>query len=60
MLVTPFSLVFSMIQLRERVSKLKEDHDRIYHLNRAEGMPSVNWGNIMEDKQVRHSERLLL
>uniref|UniRef100_A0A3B5LYF5 Uncharacterized protein n=1 Tax=Xiphophorus couchianus TaxID=32473 RepID=A0A3B5LYF5_9TELE len=39
-----------MIQLRERVNKLKEDHDRIYHLNRAEGMPSVNWGNIMEDK----------
>ncbi|XP_007568356.1 periplakin isoform X2 [Poecilia formosa] len=39
-----------MVQLRERVNKLKEDHDRIYHLNRAEGMPSVNWGNIMEDK----------
>ncbi|XP_015255171.1 PREDICTED: periplakin [Cyprinodon variegatus] len=39
-----------MIQLRERVNKLKEDHDRIYHLSRTEGMPSVNWGNIMEEK----------
>ncbi|XP_021180706.2 periplakin [Fundulus heteroclitus] len=39
-----------MIQLRERVVKLKEDHERIYHLSRTEGMPSVNWGNIMEDK----------
>lgn len=39
-----------MIQLRERVMKLKEDHERIYHLIRTEGMPSVNWGNIMDDK----------
>ncbi|MEQ2274752.1 hypothetical protein XENORESO_009774 [Xenotaenia resolanae] len=39
-----------MFQLRERVNKLKEEHDRIYHLSRTEGMPSVNWDNIMEDK----------
>uniref|UniRef100_A0A7N6AD39 Periplakin n=1 Tax=Anabas testudineus TaxID=64144 RepID=A0A7N6AD39_ANATE len=40
----------SMKQLRERVMKLKEDHDRIYHLVRTEGMPSVNWGNMMDEK----------
>uniref|UniRef100_A0A7N6ABP4 Periplakin n=1 Tax=Anabas testudineus TaxID=64144 RepID=A0A7N6ABP4_ANATE len=39
-----------MKQLRERVMKLKEDHDRIYHLVRTEGMPSVNWGNMMDEK----------
>ncbi|KAM9745636.1 periplakin [Menidia menidia] len=39
-----------MKQLRERVMKLKEDHDRIYHLTRTEGMPSINWGNMMDEK----------
>ncbi|AWP18277.1 putative periplakin [Scophthalmus maximus] len=39
-----------MRQLRERVMKLREDHDRIYHLIRTEGMPSINWGNMMDEK----------
>ncbi|KAM4530554.1 periplakin [Odontesthes bonariensis] len=39
-----------MKQLRERVMKLKEDQDRIYHLTRTEGMPSINWGNMMDEK----------
>uniref|UniRef100_A0A667Y6N5 Periplakin n=1 Tax=Myripristis murdjan TaxID=586833 RepID=A0A667Y6N5_9TELE len=39
-----------MKQLRERVMKLKEDHDRIYHLTRSEGMPSINWGTIIDEK----------
>ncbi|XP_062264058.1 periplakin [Platichthys flesus] len=39
-----------MRQLRERVMKLREDHDRIYHLVRTEGMPSINWGNMMDEK----------
>uniref|UniRef100_A0A665U611 Desmoplakin SH3 domain-containing protein n=1 Tax=Echeneis naucrates TaxID=173247 RepID=A0A665U611_ECHNA len=39
-----------MIQLRERVMKLREDHDRIYHLIRTEGKPSINWGNMMDEK----------
>ncbi|XP_067427212.1 periplakin [Thunnus thynnus] len=39
-----------MKQLRERVMKLREDHDRIYHLTRTEGMPSINWGNMMDEK----------
>ncbi|CAB1350232.1 unnamed protein product [Coregonus sp. 'balchen'] len=41
-----------MKQLRERLSKLREDHDRIYHLTRSEGLPSVNWGKIIDEKQV--------
>ncbi|XP_031726931.1 periplakin [Anarrhichthys ocellatus] len=39
-----------MRQLREKVLKLKEDHDRIYHLTRTEGKPSINWGNMMDEK----------
>ncbi|XP_041856858.1 periplakin [Melanotaenia boesemani] len=39
-----------MRQLRERVTKLREDHDRIYHLLRTEGKPSINWGNMMDEK----------
>nr|XP_020463998.1 periplakin [Monopterus albus] len=39
-----------MKQLRDRVRKLKEDHDRIYHLVRTEGIPSINWGNMMDEK----------
>ncbi|XP_046893628.1 periplakin [Hypomesus transpacificus] len=39
-----------MRQLRDRVMKLREDHDHIYHLTRSEGMPSVNWGKIMDEK----------
>ena len=42
-----------MKQLRVRLRKLREDHDRIYHLTRSEGLPSVNWGRIIEEKQVR-------
>ncbi|XP_072298454.1 periplakin [Eucyclogobius newberryi] len=39
-----------MKQLRERVIRLREDHDRIYHLIRTEGMPTVNWGNMIDEK----------
>ncbi|KAI4821678.1 hypothetical protein KUCAC02_007272 [Chaenocephalus aceratus] len=39
-----------MRQLREKVIKLKEDHDRIYHLTRTEGLPSISWGNMMDEK----------
>lgn len=39
-----------MRQLREKVMKLREDHDRIYHLIRTEGKPSINWGNMMDEK----------
>lgn len=44
--------VISMKQLRERVFKLREDCDHIYHLNRSEGKPSINWGNMMDEKLV--------
>ncbi|KAK7938827.1 hypothetical protein WMY93_002153 [Mugilogobius chulae] len=44
------SSILSMKQLRERVMKLREDHDRIYHLIRTEGMPTVNWGNMIDEK----------
>uniref|UniRef100_A0A672Z2C4 Uncharacterized protein n=1 Tax=Sphaeramia orbicularis TaxID=375764 RepID=A0A672Z2C4_9TELE len=39
-----------MRQLRDRVMKLKEDHDRIYHLHRSEGVPTINWGNMIDEK----------
>nr|XP_057904092.1 periplakin [Doryrhamphus excisus] len=39
-----------MKQLRERVMKLREDHDRIYQLSRTEGVPTINWGNMMDEK----------
>ncbi|XP_034566534.1 periplakin [Notolabrus celidotus] len=39
-----------MRQLRERVRKLKEDHSHIYHLSRTEGKPTINWGNMMDEK----------
>lgn len=44
--------VSSVKQLRTRVMKLKDDHDRIYHLTRTEGVPTINWGNIMDEKLV--------
>uniref|UniRef100_A0A8C4ZQZ0 Desmoplakin SH3 domain-containing protein n=1 Tax=Gadus morhua TaxID=8049 RepID=A0A8C4ZQZ0_GADMO len=40
----------SMKQLRERVMKLKEDHDHIYHLTRSDARPSINWGKIIDEK----------
>ncbi|XP_036409076.1 periplakin [Megalops cyprinoides] len=39
-------------QLRYRVMKLREEHDRIYNVTRSEGLPSVNWGKIIEEKQA--------
>ncbi|XP_049601631.1 periplakin [Syngnathus scovelli] len=39
-----------MRQLRERVNKLRDDHERIYQLLRTEGVPTINWGNMMDEK----------
>ncbi|XP_068605686.1 periplakin [Brachionichthys hirsutus] len=39
-----------MKQLRDRVMKLKQDYDHIYHLIRTEGKPTINWGNMMDEK----------
>lgn len=47
--------VFSMKQLRDRVMKLKEEHGHIYHLVRTEGKPTINWGNMMDEKLVNKS-----
>lgn len=47
-----FLCVISMVQLRDRVMKLKEDYDNIYQLVRTEGMPTINWGNMMDEKLV--------
>uniref|UniRef100_A0A671UW45 Periplakin n=1 Tax=Sparus aurata TaxID=8175 RepID=A0A671UW45_SPAAU len=48
--LTYYVCVLSMKQLRDRVMKLREDHDHIYHLSRTEGKPSINWGTMMDDK----------
>ena len=50
--LTYYVRVLSMKQLRDRVMKLREDHDHIYHLSRTEGKPSINWGTMMDDKLV--------
>lgn len=47
-----FVCLCSMKQLRERVNKLREDHERIYQLLRTEGVPTINWGNMMDEKLV--------
>ncbi|XP_061605604.1 periplakin [Phyllopteryx taeniolatus] len=39
-----------MRQLRERVMKLREDRERIYQLIRTDGVPTINWGNMMDEK----------
>uniref|UniRef100_A0A8C4FE13 Periplakin n=1 Tax=Dicentrarchus labrax TaxID=13489 RepID=A0A8C4FE13_DICLA len=39
-----------MKQLRDRVIKLREECDHIYHLSRSEGRPSINWGTMMDEK----------
>ncbi|XP_076852637.1 periplakin [Brachyhypopomus gauderio] len=41
-----------MKQLRERVMKLRDEHNHIYHLTRSEGVPSVNWGKVIDEKLV--------
>ncbi|KAK3552203.1 hypothetical protein QTP86_005268 [Hemibagrus guttatus] len=41
-----------MKQLRERVKKLRNDHNHIYLLTRSEGVPSVNWGKIIDEKMA--------
>uniref|UniRef100_A0A8K9XRD1 Periplakin n=1 Tax=Oncorhynchus mykiss TaxID=8022 RepID=A0A8K9XRD1_ONCMY len=54
---SPCVVSSSMKQLRVRLRKLREDHDRIYHLTRSEGLPSVNWGRIIEEKQGNLSNK---
>ncbi|XP_061761899.1 periplakin [Nerophis ophidion] len=46
-----------MRQLRERVNKLREDHERIYQLIRTEGVPTINWGNMMDEKLANLSNK---
>lgn len=41
-----------MKQLRVRVMKLREEHDRIYNITRSEHVPTVNWGKMIDEKQV--------
>uniref|UniRef100_A0AAZ3PAM8 Periplakin n=1 Tax=Oncorhynchus tshawytscha TaxID=74940 RepID=A0AAZ3PAM8_ONCTS len=53
----PQAEMIDMKQLRVRLRKLREDHDRIYHLTRSEGLPSVNWGRIIEEKQGNLSNK---
>lgn len=48
-----------MKQLRDRVMKLREDSDHIYALSRTEGRPSINWGNMIDEKLVWKSEAFL-
>lgn len=48
-----------MMQLRERVKKLRNDHNHIYHLTRSEGVPSVDWGKIIDEKTVSNQDYLL-
>ncbi|XP_023654268.2 periplakin [Paramormyrops kingsleyae] len=38
-------------QLRARVNKLREEHSRIYQLTRSEGLPTVDWGQVIDEKQ---------
>ncbi|XP_042578372.1 periplakin-like [Cyprinus carpio] len=39
-----------MKQLRVRVMKLHDEHDRIYRITRTEQVPTVNWGKIVDEK----------
>uniref|UniRef100_A0A671RGV0 Periplakin-like n=1 Tax=Sinocyclocheilus anshuiensis TaxID=1608454 RepID=A0A671RGV0_9TELE len=43
-------IVKDMKQLRVRVMKLREEHDRIYRITRTEQVPTVNWGKIVDEK----------
>lgn len=49
-----------MKQLRERVIKLREEHDQIYNLTRTEGKPIFNWGSMIDEKLVLKSEAFLV
>ncbi|KAJ8250952.1 hypothetical protein GJAV_G00215220 [Gymnothorax javanicus] len=40
-----------MQQLRSRVQKLRDEHDKIYNITRTEGLPSINWGSIIDEKE---------
>lgn len=39
-----------MRQLRVRVMKLQDDHNRIYNTTRSEQVPTVNWGKMIDEK----------
>ncbi|KAI7803000.1 periplakin [Triplophysa rosa] len=41
-----------MKQLRVRVRKLRDEHDRIYNVTRSEQVPTVNWGKMIDEKQA--------
>ena len=48
-----------MVQLRDRVMKLREEYDQIYNMSRTEGKPSFNWGSMIDEKLVWKSEAFL-
>lgn len=41
-------------QLKERVRKLREEHERVYNLKPGETViPTINWGKVMDEKQMK-------
>ncbi|XP_072916466.1 periplakin [Hemitrygon akajei] len=39
-------------QLQERVKKLRLEHKKVYNLSRPDGIPTIDWSKLINEKQV--------
>uniref|UniRef100_UPI00398F7313 periplakin n=1 Tax=Pristiophorus japonicus TaxID=55135 RepID=UPI00398F7313 len=45
-------IVEDIKQLKERIRKLRIEHKKVYNLTRTDGIPSIDWSKMIDEKQA--------
>ncbi|XP_078096913.1 periplakin [Mustelus asterias] len=45
-------IVEDVKQLKERIRKLRVEHNKVYNLTRADGIPTIDWSKMIDEKQA--------
>ncbi|XP_048450021.1 periplakin-like, partial [Rhincodon typus] len=45
-------IVEDIKQLKQRVQKLRSEHDKVYNLTRTDGIPTIDWSKMIDEKQA--------
>ncbi|XP_067912472.1 periplakin isoform X2 [Heterodontus francisci] len=45
-------IVEDIKQLKERIRKLRLEHKRVYNLTRTDGIPTIDWSKMIDEKQA--------
>ncbi|XP_069762201.1 periplakin isoform X2 [Narcine bancroftii] len=45
-------IVQDVKQLKERIQKLRQEHRKVYNFARTDGVPTIDWSKLIEEKQT--------